>query len=62
MLDKTISVPLEHYLFLACLGAGLLAYLTDKPDRTAEDDADLARAVRWEQWHDAVEERGLTRP
>lgn len=59
--QKTVSVPMEHYHFLAALAIGLLMYLSDKPDRTPEQDCDLARAVRWEQWHTAAEERGLIR-
>lgn len=60
MSDKTISVPLEHYQILTVLGLRALAYYTDA-DRTPDENAEFARLVRWEQWHEAAEERGLTR-
>jgi len=62
MTDKTITVPLKHYLILSVLGLRALVYYTEHcPARTPDQNEEFARLVRWEQWHTAAEERGLTR-
>lgn len=61
MSGKTISVPLEHYQILTVLGLRALSYYLNTVNRTSDETIEFARLVRWEQWHDAAEERGLTR-
>lgn len=61
MTDKTISVPLRHYLVLTTLGLSKLMYYTEHTERTPDEELEFARLVRWEQWHEAADERGLTR-
>lgn len=61
MTGKTITVPLEYYQLLAVQGRQFLDWLTDKQDRTQYEDTMLGAYIRWYQWHEAADERGLTR-
>ena len=72
MSEKYISVPLEHYQTLANI-AGDAMWTCEKYEYEAlaeestleEKHPDVAytyaRLIRWKQWDDAAEERGLTR-
>ncbi len=62
---KGIHVPLEHYHTL-CLAAACLQdefdRLVSQGEALGADSAELrARLLRWYQWHERAEERGLTR-
>jgi len=61
MSEKTISVPVGFYQLLAALAGNYLEWLIQKSDRSANEDNELARLVRWSQWNAAADERGLTR-
>ena len=63
MANERISVPLEHYQALTLSAKYALESLEklEHKRQLSDDDAMLyVRLVRWEQWHDAAEERGLT--
>lgn len=63
MNEKRISLPLEHYQALTLAAKYALNALEKMEQRRqlSDDDAFLyVRLVRWEQWHDAAQERGLT--
>ena len=63
MANERISVPLEHYQALTLAAKYALESLEklEHKRQLSDDDAMLyVRLVRWEQWHDAAEERGLT--
>ena len=60
--QKTITVPLMHYLVLASAGFQKISYYLAHDDDAGKNSADFANLIRWDQWHNAAEERGLTRP
>ena len=33
-------------------------YYTEHTERTPDEELEFARLVRWEQWHEAADERG----
>lgn len=63
MTGKTISVPVEYYQMLAVQARQYLDWLTDKPkaDRSTLEEQMLGAYIRWYQWHEQAEERGLVR-
>lgn len=63
MVDERISVPLEHYQALTLAAKYAIDALErlEHKRQLSDDDAMLyVRLVRWSQWHEAAEERGLT--
>lgn len=63
MTGKMISVPIEYYQLLAVQGRQYLDWLAARPaaERLPEEDALFVAYIKWYQWHEAAEERGLTR-